>query len=56
MGWKGGTSTMIDQLSYNYIPNSNQLQNVQDNYSDKNTTLGDFHYSDVLYIDFARRA
>jgi RHS repeat-associated protein len=45
MGWKGGASTTIDQLTYNYITNSNQLLNVIDPISDQNTTLGNFHYS-----------
>jgi len=45
MGWKAGSSTTIDALTYNYIPNSNQLLNVQTPSSDQNTTLGNFHYS-----------
>ncbi|HXB36050.1 MAG TPA: DUF6443 domain-containing protein [Puia sp.] len=45
MGWKAGTSTTIDALTYNYVANSNQLLNVVDAVNDQNTTLGDFHYS-----------
>jgi RHS repeat-associated protein len=44
-GWSGISSGLIDQLTYNYFPTSNRLQNVQDALSNSNTTLGDFHYS-----------
>jgi RHS repeat-associated protein len=44
-GWQiTGTGT-IDQLIYAYIPNTNRLQNVQDQQNQSATTLGDFHYS-----------
>ena len=46
MGWQiGKGSTTIDQLTYTYLPNSNQLQNVINPYSNAATTLGDFRYS-----------
>ncbi len=44
-GWNGATSTLIDELVYNYIPNTNRLQNVQDAMSSATTVLGDFRYS-----------
>jgi RHS repeat-associated protein len=44
-GLKGGTSDFIDQLSYNYLPNSNRLKNVIDASNDVQTTLGDFRAS-----------
>jgi RHS repeat-associated protein len=44
-GWKIGESNTIDNLAYNYIPNTNKLQNVIDSYSDPQTILGDFRYS-----------
>lgn len=43
-GWKlGGTSSPIDQLIYNYLPNSNRLNLIRDAEDDPNTKLGDFH-------------
>ena len=49
-GWKGGAgSVMIDELRYNYLPNSNKLRNVYDFQQDPHSKLGDFKYS-VNYI------
>ncbi|MBG9374982.1 RHS repeat-associated core domain-containing protein [Panacibacter sp. DH6] len=46
MGWKVGGSTPIDDFTYTYLPSSNRLKNVIDDYSDPQTTLGDFRYSE----------
>ena len=48
MAWQLGNtsgSQPIDELSYNYYPNSNKLQNVIDGANDPSTTLGDFRTS-----------
>ncbi|HTN36795.1 MAG TPA: hypothetical protein VL053_06945 [Arachidicoccus sp.] len=42
-----GTSALIDQLTYSYLPNSNKLLNVKDDKNDLNSTLGDFKYAPV---------
>ncbi|MBS1572908.1 MAG: hypothetical protein JST62_10970 [Bacteroidetes bacterium] len=47
-GLKLTSSSLIDDLSYNYMPNSNKLLNVIDNSNDAHTKLGDFR-SSVLY-------
>jgi RHS repeat-associated protein len=39
-----GTSSIIDQLSYHYMAQSNKLLNVVDQANDANSTLGDFKY------------
>ena len=39
-----GTSPLIDQLGYTYLPNSNKLQQVVDTANDNTSTLGDFKY------------
>ena len=44
-GWKITGSTFIDQLTYNYMPNSNKLLNVIDASNDAGTKLGDFRTS-----------
>lgn len=36
-------ASYIDALRYYYLPNSNKLEKVHDDYSDQNTALGDFH-------------
>jgi len=41
-GIKGVTSSPIDDLTYTYNTNSNQLSRVTDAYNDAATTLGDF--------------
>ncbi|HEU4555041.1 MAG TPA: DUF6443 domain-containing protein [Chitinophaga sp.] len=41
-GLKGTTSSPVDQLTYSYLPNSNQLQGVIDQANDPQSTLGDF--------------
>ena len=43
-GLKINTSPPIDQLTYNYFPNSNKLQQVLDGANDNTSTLGDFKY------------
>jgi len=52
-GWKIHGSTQIDNLTYSYFPNSNQLQAVTDltggenklgDFTDKNTTATDYGY------------
>jgi RHS repeat-associated protein len=48
-GWKVAGPAKIDSLSYNYIPNSNRLQNVIDGVNDTQTKLGDFR-SSTLYM------
>lgn len=47
MGWKGGGSTVIDNLKYTYLNsgNSNKLQNVVDRANEEGTKLGDFRTS-----------
>ncbi|GAA4314378.1 hypothetical protein GCM10023143_25200 [Compostibacter hankyongensis] len=44
-GLKGTSSPLIDQLTYTYPANSNQLSKVADGSNDPSSTLGDFHYS-----------
>jgi hypothetical protein len=44
-GWKLAGSSIIDQLTYNYLSNSNKLNVVTDpTYNDYNSKLGDFKY------------
>jgi len=43
--WKLSGADFIDKMHYTYIPNSNRLQNVNDEKNDPNTTLGDFRIS-----------
>ncbi len=43
-GLKVGGSAQIDDLTYSYPNNSNQLQQVSDANNDKNSVLGDFKY------------
>ena len=45
MAWQVGGSNPIDRLAYNYLTNSNKLQNVIDTADDYQTTLGDFRTS-----------
>ncbi|WP_037361228.1 DUF6443 domain-containing protein [Asinibacterium sp. OR53] len=44
-GLKLNSSSLIDNLGYNYIPNSNKLLNVIDAQNDPQTKLGDFRAS-----------
>jgi RHS repeat-associated protein len=44
-GLKVGGSAQIDDLTYSYISNSNQLQQVTDATNDQNSVLGDFKYN-----------
>lgn len=44
-GFKLSGSSPIDQLTYTYPANSNQLQQVVDGANDSLSKLGDFHYS-----------
>ncbi|THU38518.1 RHS repeat-associated core domain-containing protein [Niastella caeni] len=44
-GWKAGSNITIDNLTYNYNTNSNQLKNVIDAVNDTATQLGDFRSS-----------
>ena len=47
-GWKFGGSTIIDQLTYHYLENSNRLNAVTDpTYNDYNSKLGDFKYDPI---------
>jgi RHS repeat-associated protein len=41
-GWKPGGSSLIDNLTYSYFPNSNRLQAVADVAATANLKLGDF--------------
>lgn len=41
-GWKMNASATIDNLTYNYLSNSNRLAKVTDGANDVNTKLGDF--------------
>lgn len=43
-GFKINSSSTIDQLTYTYITNTNQLQQVSDAVNDFASTLGDFKY------------
>jgi len=43
-GFKINSSPVIDQLSYSYANNTNQLQQVTDGVNDKLSVLGDFKY------------
>jgi RHS repeat-associated protein len=42
-GWKVGTSSLIDELTYINLSMSNKLAKVTDAFSDTTTRLGDFH-------------
>jgi RHS repeat-associated protein len=45
-GWKGGNPTgYIDAIRYNYLPNTNKLKYVSDDFNDPNSKLGDLHYN-----------
>jgi len=44
-GFKVGGSTLIDDLTYSYLSNSNKLTGVTDGANDPNSSLGDFHYT-----------
>jgi RHS repeat-associated protein len=46
-GWKLGGNVQIDNLTYNYIANSNKLLNVIDANNDATTKLGDFRTSTI---------
>lgn len=46
-GWKTSTSDFVDQLSYNYLPNSNKLLNVIDAQNNPLLKLGDFKTSSL---------
>ncbi|MDO6433190.1 DUF6443 domain-containing protein [Flavitalea sp. BT771] len=46
-GFKWNGSALIDQLSYNYLPNSNKLIKVSDAANDSLSQLGDFHYKGI---------
>ncbi|MBS1659518.1 MAG: hypothetical protein JST68_00565 [Bacteroidetes bacterium] len=52
-GWQIGGSGYIDQLTYNYLPASNQVQNVIDASNLSTTTLGDFRYSPAYSQTFS---
>ncbi len=43
LGYIGGNDYWIDALRYEYVPNTNRLRMVHDDYSDPNTKMGDFH-------------
>src|SRR5260221_12699032 len=43
-GLKVTGSTQIDNLTYNYITNTNKLQQVADGFNDNTSTLGDLKY------------
>ena len=51
MGLKGTSSVPIDDLSYNYLPNSNKLKYVYDHDYSVGTTLGDFQEPAQNYTD-----
>jgi len=40
-----GSTQIINALRYTYLPNSNRLQQVTDDYNDTTTKLGNFHYN-----------
>jgi RHS repeat-associated protein len=44
-GFKVTGPTLIDQLTYTYLANSNKLSQVNDAVNDSTSKLGDFHYS-----------
>ncbi len=43
-GFKIGGSSLIDQLTYHYVANTNRLNQVIDGANDSTSTLGDYHY------------
>jgi len=45
LGFKITGSSLIDQLSYGYVANSNKLNQVTDAANDPTSALGDFHYT-----------
>ncbi len=52
-GWRLNSSPVIDNLSYQYATNSNQLLKVADAVSDPNTKLGDFKDGANTIDDYA---
>lgn len=51
MGLKGNASVAVDDLSYKYQPNSNQLKYVADAVNSEGTKLGDFQEPAQNYTD-----
>ena len=53
-GRTGSSSIVIDQLSYDYGNQGNQLRSVTDAANDNNSKLGDFHYDPAtkLAVDY----
>jgi RHS repeat-associated protein len=46
MGLKSGSSSLVDDLKYTYIPGTNKLLNVNDFVNNAQTSLGDFKTGD----------
>jgi RHS repeat-associated protein len=44
-GFKGISSSIVDDMTYTYVPGTNRLQNVRDNSNLATSTLGDFKTS-----------
>jgi RHS repeat-associated protein len=44
-GFKGVSSSIVDDMTYTYVPGTNRLQNVRDNSNLATSTLGDFKTS-----------
>jgi RHS repeat-associated protein len=44
-GFKGVSSSIVDDMTYTYVPGTNKLQNVRDNNNLATSTLGDFKTS-----------
>jgi RHS repeat-associated protein len=44
-GYKALSSTIVDAMHYTYVPNTNKIQQVWDDYNDASTKLGDFHFN-----------
>ena len=52
-GFKIGSPTgLIDELTYHYLPNSNQVTQVVDAMNDTASTLGDFHYKALADTEY----
>lgn len=51
-GWKINSSSIIDNLTYTYIANSNRLLKVTDAVNDANSKLGDFKENTTVGNDY----
>jgi RHS repeat-associated protein len=55
-GFKGVSSSILDDMTYTYVPGTNRLQNVRDNSNLATSTLGDFKTSTMHPQNTAKTA